>query len=67
MTDMEKKPMYRIQERLYSSNIIEKLNEKTGKYEPYVAPFPRKELGDILANFVFTYLMSTVENGEDNL
>ena len=44
------KPMFRIQERKYASNIIEKAIKKEGSKEitwiPYLAPLENKKKGD---------------------
>ncbi len=64
-------PAFRIQTRRFSSNIIEKRIEKTGKitWIPYVVPVVKKEEGDLicknLLKVIFTLDQPENSNGCD--
>ena len=49
---------FRIQERKYSSNIIEirVVNEGRERWIPYVAPLCKKKDGDVVADQILKYL-----------
>lgn len=53
------KLMYRIQQRLYTSNIIEKNigTSENPKWIPFVAPLCKKEQGDSLCEFIFNSIL----------
>lgn len=52
--------MYRIQQRTYSSNIIEKgeIESDKVKWEPYIAPLVKKQEGDKLCEELIKHLQS---------